>query len=148
MDNPLDETKPNILDMSPVDKFNIINNLVYFMDKKFKLDLDPRFSRVNVYLGDRTSEKVYSRGARKLIVNPFVSTQELVIDIHTQIDINTIDFRLYLITDRINQLLFDKEVGQFTTLTFNRGYNIPKTPDGFVGYRLIYYAKSPQGVCR
>lgn len=148
-DSPLSEAKPNILDMEIDEKFKIIDNVIYTTDKKFKLDLESRFSRINYYLNERKPEKVYSSGARKLINNPLVSRQELVVDVHTNIEIDRIDMRQWQIVERVEYLLNNKIYKQFTGLKLSYSYVISNTPDGFVGYRLIYYVMSPQSVgCR
>lgn len=148
-DSPLSENKPNILDMEIDEKFKIIDNVIYTTDKKFKLDLDSRFNRINYYLNERKPEKVYSRGASKLVNNPLVSRQELVVDIHTNIEIDKVDMRQWQIVERVEYLLNNKIYKQFTGLKLSYSYVISNTPDGFVGYRLIYYVMSPQSVgCR
>lgn len=144
IDNPLDKNKQNILEMTPKKKSEIINNTVYFMDKKFELDAKKSFSRVNFYLGERKPERKYSSGARMLINNPQVSRQEIIFDIYTNMEIHQIDMRLMSIWERINKLLFRKNVDMLTKLNFDYGYSITKTPDGFIGYRLVYYAIDSQ----
>ena len=144
LDNPLDSNKENILDKPPKEKSEIINNVIYFMDKKFELDPKKSFSRINFYLGERKPERKYSSGARMLISNPQVSRQELIFDIYTNMEIHQIDMRLMSIWERVNKLLFQKNVNTLTKLNFDYGYSINKTPDGFVGYRLIYYVVDSQ----
>lgn len=144
IDNPLDENKQDLLNLPPNEKFNVINNLIYFTDKKLFLDPRNKFNRVNFYLGQRTPDRVYSSGARQLINNPLVSRQEVIIDIHVNVETDRIDFRMWDIIDRINKIMLHKDVKQFTTLKFDYGYNIEQTPDGFVGYRMIYYVKANQ----
>lgn len=144
IDNPLSESKSNILDLPPEQKFDIINELVFFMDKHFKLDLKPKYNRVNFYLGERKPERVYSSGAGKLVNNPYVSKQEIVIDIHTEIKTNMVDMRMYLIIDRINSLIMNRDVKQFLELKFEDSYTITQTPDGFIGFRMVYYTLSSQ----
>lgn len=143
-DNPLDPSKPNILDLPIEQRFDIIDKVLYSMDKKFRLDLDSRFSRVNYYLNERRPDKVYSSGARKLINNPMVSKQGMVFDIYTNIEIDRMDFRMYSIIERLGVLLNGKSFKQLTGLSFNDGYTIKNTPDGFIGYRLVYSLMSPQ----
>ena len=144
LDSPLDKSKENILDMDIEAKSEIIDNVMYPMDKKFKLDLKSRFSRINYYLNERRPDRVYSSGARKLINNPMVSRQEIVVDIYTNIEIDRIDFRLYQIIERVNKLLDNKNFKQFTGMKLDGGYTIMQTPDGFIGYRLVYYVMSSQ----
>lgn len=145
LDLPLDPNKPNILELPVEKRFEIINNVIYFTDKKLELDVgESKFGRINFYLDDRVPEKVYSKGARKLINNPEVSKQNINVDVHVNMQINSIDFRLYDIVDRINRLLLNVSVGEFTDLKFDYSYSISKTAQGFIGYRNIYYVKSPQ----
>lgn len=143
-DNPLSLDKPNITDMEIDSKFEIIDNVLYHSDKKFKLDLKSKFSRINFYLDERKPERVYSAGARKLVNNPLISRQELVVDVHTNIEIDRIDMRLYQIVERVEKLLNGKNYGQFVGLKFSNGYTIKNTPDGFIGYRLVYYVIASQ----
>lgn len=145
-DNPLSEDKPNITTMDIESKSEIIDNVLYHTDKKFKLDLKSKFSRINFYLDERKPERVYSAGARKLVNNPLVSRQELVVDIHTNIEIDRIDMRQYQIVEQVEQLLNNRNYKQLVGLKFSYGYTIKNTPDGFIGYRLIYYVMSPQQV--
>ena len=144
LDNPLDKSKENILDMDVEDKSKIIDNVIHPRDKTFKLDLKNKFSRINYYLNERRPERVYSSGARKLINNPAVSRQEIVIDIYTNIEIDKIDFRLYQIIERVNKLLSNKNYKQFTGMKLDASYTIIQTPDGFLGHRLVYYVISSQ----
>lgn len=143
-DNPLDKTKPSILDLPPVDRFKIIDNVIYTTDKKLELDLDDKFNRINVYLGNSIPKRVYSSGAKQLINNPYISDQEVIIDINASMSINKVDWRLQWIMDRVNYLLQQKDVRQFTKLKFNEGYPINITAKGFVGHRLVYYTSIPQ----
>lgn len=143
-DNPLDYTKENILDMPPKKRYEIINNTIYFMDKKFKLDPKKSFSRINFYLGNRSPDRKYSSGARQLINNPLVSRQEIIIDIYTNMDVHQMDMRMFSIYERISNLLNNKNIGMFTGLKFDYSLNINQTDDGFVGLRLIYYGLDSQ----
>ena len=144
LDKPQDYRKQNILDMPPNEKYDIIRNTVYFMDKKFRLDPKKSFSRINFYLGNRSPDRKYSGGAKMLINNPLVSRQEIIIDIYSNMEIHQTDMRMFSIYERIVGLLNDKNVGMFTDLKFDYSLNIPKTPEGFVGLRLIYYALDSQ----
>lgn len=146
LDKPQDYKKPNILDMPPKQKYEIINNTIYFMDKKFRLDPKKSFSRINFYLGNRSPERKYSNGARQLINNPLVSRQEIVVDIYSNMDIHQMDMRMFSIYERIVSLLNNKNIGMFTDLKFDYTMNINQTDDGFVGMRLIYYALDSQSV--
>lgn len=143
-DNPLSSDKENILDLDIERKFEIIDNVLYHTDKKFKLDLQSKFSRVNFYLDERKPERVYSAGARRLVNNPLVSRQELVVDVHTNIEIDRIDMRQYQIVERIERLLSNQNYKQLVGLKFSNAYTIKNTPDGFIGYRLVYYVASSQ----
>lgn len=144
LDNPLDENKPNILELPIKEQFKIVDNTIRFMDKKFLLDLDSQFGRVNVYLGERKPYTSYSSGARRLVNNPFVSRQELIVDILIPLDTNRIDMRLFKVIERISCLLNYNNYKQFLGLRHDFGYTISNTPDNYVGYKLIYYTLSPQ----
>ena len=149
LDDPLDVNKENILDMEIEQKSEIIDDLIHARDKAFELDLKNRFSRINYYLNNRTPDKKYSSGARKLVNNPFVSRQEVVIDIYTDIEIDKIDFRIYQIMERVNNLLNGKNYKQFIGMKLDSGYTIKNTPDGYIGYRMVYYvldSQSPRAI--
>lgn len=144
MDNPLDVNKENILDMDIERQYEIIDHVIHARDKAFELDLKNRFSRINYYLNDRRPDRKYSKGARKLVNNPLVSRQEIVIDIYTDIEIDRMDFRIYQIIERVNDLLNGKNYKQFTGMKLDSGYTIKQTPDGFIGYRMVYYVLDSQ----
>lgn len=144
LDNPLDPTKQNILDLPLQDKFKVINNTIRFMDKKFLLDLDSQFGRINVYLGERKPYTSYSAGARRLVNNPYVSRQELVVDVLIPLNTNRMDMRLLKVIERVGFLLNYKNYKQFLDLRWDFGYTITNTPEGYVGYKMIYYTLSPQ----
>lgn len=146
-DDPLSPDKPNITELPPVEKFKIINEIVYFTDKKLELDLDPNFSRLNFYLGNRKPYKAYSKATGRLGNNPRLARQDVIFDIHTTTNINMIDMRLYSIIDRINNLIYGKDIQTFIPLHADLGYTIYQTPDGFVGYRLTFYTLLPQASC-
>ena len=144
LDDPLDVNKENILDMDVEKKSEIIDRVIHARDKAFKLDLKNRFSRINYYLSNRIPDRKYSKGARKLVNNPRVSRQEIVIDIYTDIEIDKIDFRMYQIMERLNDLLSGKNYKQFIGMKLDSGYAIKQTPDGFIGYRMVYYVLDSQ----
>ena len=144
LDNPLDKSKDNILDMDAEQKSEIIDNVIHPRDKTFKLDLKNKFSRINYYLSERKPDRIYSSGARKLINNPSVSRQEIVVDIYTNIEIDKVDFRIHQIIERVNKLLSNKNYKQFTGMKLDYSHAIMQTPDGFIGYRLVYYVMSSQ----
>lgn len=146
-DNPLDVTsdKPNILEMKDlVARQKIIDNVLVARDKQLELDTSSKFSRVNFYLGNRIPKRTYSAGARQLINNFNVSDQEIIIDVHTNMEIDKVDFRMNWIIDRIRFLLGNRQVKQLIPLRFSDSYPISQTTKGFVGYKLIYYTVSTE----
>lgn len=144
LDNPLDSNKPNILELPLEERFKIIEKTVRFMDKEFPLELDSQFGRINVYLGERKPYTSYSSGARRLVNNPYVSRQELVVDVFIPNKTNRNDMRLLKVMERIRFLLNYKNYKQFLDLRWDFGYTITKTPDNYVGYKMIYYTLSPE----
>jgi len=147
IENPLKVTpnQPNILEMTDLEKRQkIIDNILVARDKQLELDISSKFSRVNFYLGNRVPKRVYSAGARQLINNFNVSEQEVIIDVHTNMDIDKVDFRLNWIIDRIRFLLNSRQVKQLIPLRFSDSYHISQTTKGFVGYKLIYYTVSTE----
>ena len=136
LDDPLDVNKENILDMDVEKKSEIIDNVIHARDKAFELDLKNRFSRINYYLSNRIPDRKYSKGARKLVNNPRVSRPDIEID--------KIDFRMYQIMERLNDLLSGKNYKQFIGMKLDSGYAIKQTPDGFIGYRMVYYVLDSQ----
>ena len=143
-DKPLDKDKPNILELPLEEKFKIIEEVIYPRDKKFELDLVSNFARINYYLGERKPYSNYSNVSRRLSNNPYISRQEVIIDVHVNIDMDKVDMRLSRIVERVNFLVNNKRFSQFIGLKFDYGYTIYKTPDDFIGYRMVYYTLSSQ----
>lgn len=143
-DKPLDKNKPNILELPIEEKFAIINEVIYARDKKFELDVESNFARINFYLGERKPYSNYSKASRKLTSNPFISRQEVIIDIYANMHMDNTDMRLARLIERVNFLVNGKNFSQFLGFQYDFGYTISKTADDFVGYRLIYYTLSPQ----
>lgn len=148
LDDPLDSSKPNILDMDIEEQYEIIEQVLIPTDKKFELDMKSYFSRICLYMGERKPVDQYSAGARQLLRNTYASEQTIVIDVYTNIEIDAIDMRMTWICDTINEILFEKDINQFSTIKPDVCYPIMKTPDQFIGYRMTYYmttAQEPKG---
>lgn len=124
-DDPLDETKPNILDMTNSEKWEIINDVIVPGIKVDDLETEEK-CRIIIFMGDRN-------GLR----NDSFSNQNITIDILAAISIDNIDFRLCWICDRVNELLFDELITGLSKVNFKGGktFNAPK---GYVGYRINF----------
>ena len=125
-DDPLSLDKPNILDKPDVERWEIINNVIKRTEKTTDQDQTEK-CRVLIYPGKR-------RGDGR---NYMVSEQDVFIDVLVPIYYDEVDFRLSWICDRINELLFDKEITGLNKIKFNGG-GLKNAPNGFIGYTLVY----------
>jgi hypothetical protein len=124
-DDPLDAAKANILDKQPVDRWEIINDLIYATPKTDDLTSAAK-CRLFFYPGRRSSTSNY-----------LFSTQEVIFDVLVHFDYENVDQRMSWVADRINDLLCNQRVTGFGKVEFKSGSPI-SSPTGYVGYRLIY----------
>lgn len=131
--NPLDTSNDNILDMPELEKWKIIRDRIKTTRNTDELDVEPK-CRLCFFPGRR-------KGAR----NYLVSDQEFVFDILTHFDFDDYDQRLSWISDRINYLIFDKNIINFGKFVFEDGFAVNPPVAHYSAYELIYTVKSNQG---
>ena len=126
LDNPLDISKANILEM-PEDKlWDIIDHHMIPAIKIDDLEKNP-ICRVFYYAGiGRPTNSNYLYGF-----------QEYVFDVFVHNNFQIIDKRIELICDRINQLISNKRINGIGKTLFKKKSPIG-SPDGYMGFRLIY----------
>lgn len=125
-DNPLEESKGNILDKDDVDRWNIIEDVIKKDSSVNDLENSQEKCRICFY-----------SGARKKRQNYLISSQDIIFDIYTHININDVDFRLSWICDRLNKLIFSKDIMKLGKIYFKSGSKI-SSPTGYEGYRIIF----------
>ena len=129
-DDPLDVSKPNILDMSDADKWGIINDKIVTTYKVTDLvDKDPK-CRILFYPGRRSGTGNY-----------MMASQDIVIDVFVHMSFDIVDLRLSWICDRLSDLLFKKDVTGANKMSFREGRNVRtnKDADSYVGYEMVYH---------
>jgi hypothetical protein len=128
-DNPLDPAKSNILTKGTLEKWTIINDRIKTVPKVDDLDLEPK-CRLLFYAGNRHKTGNY-----------LMSDQDVVIDILVHYEFEDVDLRLEWICDVVNDLMFDNRITGIGKVSYGGGYSglyIQDTPQGYVGYRLVY----------
>lgn len=129
LDDPLSTSKPNILDMPPLEKWEIISDRIKTVPKVDDLDVEPK-CRLLFYPGNRRKTGNYA-----------VSDQDIIIDILVHFDYEDVDQRLEWICDIVNDLLYNIRITGTHKFTYGGGYPgiyLKDTPQSYVGYRLIY----------
>ncbi|QJI52497.1 hypothetical protein [Psychrobacillus phage Perkons] len=125
LDNPLDTTKANVLDMK--DKANVIKNILVPSDKTIDLTLESEICRICLYNGSRRPQHNY-----------FAHDQDFVLDVYVHFNIDEKDFRLTWILDHLNSLMGNKEITGAGKVKFVIGTPIIATPKGYIGYKMVY----------
>ncbi|MCK9544821.1 MAG: hypothetical protein M0R03_22640 [Novosphingobium sp.] len=124
-DSPLSDDKPNILNKSTTEKWDIINELIKTTNKTSDLTEESR-CRICVYMGNRRETR-----------NNAVANQQVVFDIYAPIDWDEISFRLTQICDTIDKLFCGQRITGLGKTDSHIG-GVIVAPSGFIGYRLIY----------
>lgn len=127
LDDPLDPNKPNILDKPDKEKWSIFNDKIMSALNLDGFDKSP-LSRLFYYAGRGKSSKS----------NYLFSRQQFHFDVFTHQSIENIDKRLEWICDRVNELVFNKEIAGFGKTLFVDRYPIASPVVNYVGYRLVY----------
>lgn len=141
-DKPLDNTKPDVLSLK--NKWEIIDKVLMPTDKKYDLDLESKICRLCFYTGTRQPLQNYNQTSRSLSDNPYASSQNYNFDIYVHVDIDHIDGRLTNIADRLNEILLLERVADVGEFVLDFGSPINTTPDGLIGYKLVYNTVSLQ----
>jgi hypothetical protein len=126
LDDPLDPSKPNILDMEEKSKWKIINDCVATTPQVSDLD---------------TSEKcriLFYFGRRERTDNYLFANQEIIFDVITHVDFDGVDQRLSWICDRVNELIFNKRLTGIGKIYFSGGGIMNNVPNNYTGYKLLY----------
>ncbi|MEH7758090.1 hypothetical protein [Bacillus pumilus] len=108
----------------------IYSNLFKRAPKTDDLNSQP-ICRVCIYLGSGIPK---SPNESYRLLN-----QDIMIDVYTHIDtFEETEFRNTKISDRICNLLFDKNITGFGSMITYKRLLIPNPPDGHLGYKLIF----------
>jgi hypothetical protein len=124
--NPLEvsSTQPDILTLS--DKTKIIDKHLIMTPKTSDLTNESKISRLCMYAGNRKPQ------SRK------VAKQDMIFDIYVHEDIDILDLRMAKIKDYIGQMFEDKIITGLGRSQIVVGNIIGNSPNGYVGYRLVY----------
>jgi hypothetical protein len=127
LDDPLDENKPNILDMVDEDKkWELIDDCIMTAPKTSDLEKKPK-CRLFVYPGVR----------RPTNDNFLFANQQFNFDVLTHADFQNMDLRNEWICERVNELIFGKRIAGLGKVLFKGGQPI-NAPKDYQGYRLVY----------
>lgn len=124
-DSPLDETKPNILDIPIEQKWAIINDKIKTTNKTDGLDTENK-NRILFYPGSRKSTGNY-----------LVADQDVIFDILVHQSFDEVDLRLSWITDTLNDIISHQNIVGIGKIKNKMGGQI-SSPQGYIGYRLVY----------
>lgn len=125
-DDPLDTSKPNIMDMDEEERYKYIEDLIYSTPSIDGLDVKPK-CRIVVYPGRRKPDSG----------NYKVSTQEMIFDVFAHKDYNNMDMRCSWICDRISELLFESRIVGMGEIKNYSGKPI-NAPMDYTGYQLVF----------
>lgn len=123
MDNPLAINKPNILNMQ--NKWEVIDDVIKTTPKTEDLTVT-KGCRLLFYLGKRDNTTNY-----------LFASQEIIFDVLVAMDWEEKDQRQSWICDRVNELVFDNRITGLGKVLFRKGAPM-SSPEGFVGFRLVY----------
>lgn len=124
-DSPLSTDKPNILEMQVTQRWDIINDCIVPGMKISDLETEEK-CRLMIFMGDRDNLR-----------NDSFSSQNVTIDILVAVKFDNIDFRLCWICDRVNELLFYKNITGLSKIHFDKGRPF-NALQGYVGYRILF----------
>lgn len=124
--NPLDTSNQNIIGSQL--HSDVVDTHLFWTPKTTDLTNTPT-CRICLYAGNRSP----------LSNNYMSSDQDFVFDIYVHIDdFDRKDLRLTWIADEVNKLISMTRVTGMGKIQFVSGSNIFSSPDGYVGYRLVY----------
>lgn len=142
LDNPLDTKKPDINSLP--DKYDIIEKVLMPSDKKYDLDLESELCRICFYTGTRELQDSYNSAARRQQDNIYVANQKYNFDVYVHVDIDIKDFRMTWICNTLNEILDRQNISDIGKFRLAFSSPINNTPDGFIGYKMVYVASSSQ----
>jgi hypothetical protein len=122
--DPLSPSNPDILSLPADQKWAIIDDRILLTPKTD--DLDNPKCRLMFYPGRR-----YSTNTNYLFAN-----QEIIFDILVHFSFER-DQRSMWICDTINEIIFNQRITGVGKVLYKQGGQI-NSPDGYVGYRLVY----------
>jgi len=141
-DNPLDTKKPDINSLP--NKYDIVEKVLMPSDKKYDLDLKSELCRICFYTGTRELQDTYNIAARRLQDNVYVANQKYNFDVYVHVDIDIKDFRMTWICNTLNEILDKQHISDIGKLRLSFSSPINNTPDGFIGYKMVYVTSSSQ----
>ncbi|MEK4121973.1 hypothetical protein [Lysinibacillus sp. FSL K6-0102] len=142
LDNPLDTKKPDINSLP--NKYDIVEKVLMPSDKKYDLDLKSELCRVCFYTGTRELQDSYNSAARRQQDNIYVANQKYNFDVYVHVDIDIKDFRMTWICNTLNEILDRQNISDIGKFRLAFSSPINNTPDGFIGYKLVYVTSSSQ----
>ncbi len=142
LDNPLDENKKDVNDLS--NKHEIISKVLIPSDKTYDLVLKSKMCRICFYTGSRKLQTSHNGFAGRLQDNPYAADQIYNFDVYVHVDIDIEDFRMMWICDTLNEILNNESIADVGTFRLAFSSPINNTPDGFIGYKMAYVTNSLQ----
>lgn len=127
LDNPLDQSKPNILDIPVSERFEIIDKHVLRTPKASDITVSEKISRLCMFPAKRRPTRNYE-----------VADQDMIFDVFVHHDIDHMDLRLSWLCDHINNFINDSRITGIGSIRFVDGSPIFNPPEGYTGYRLVY----------
>lgn len=127
LDDPLDPSKPNILDKNSDEFWKFVDESIIPAVKIADLN-KKQLCRIFYYAGN-------GRPTRN---NYLFSNQEYHFDVLVHNDFQIMDKRLEMICDRINELVFNKRIKGIGKTLFKGRYPINYVPNDYMGFRLVY----------
>lgn len=125
-DNPLDPSKPNIVDSDI--HWEIVDDRIIHAPKTDDLNADKPICRLCVYPGNRQRTR-----------NVAVHSQVIICDIFTNLsDYESVDLRSASIVDRLDELIEGQRVTGIGKVESSRAGNLYNSPKGYFGYRVEY----------
>ncbi|MFF3149203.1 hypothetical protein ACFVRU_47740 [Streptomyces sp. NPDC057927] len=141
LDDPLDSTKKEVLELE--NSYKILESILVPSDKKYNLDTERNICRICFYDGSRIPQSFRGLNGTRLNNNQ-VSHQEFIFDVYVHLDVDTVDFRMAWICDRLNAILANEDIIGESEMWFTGSTPIKDTPDGYIGKRMAYTFTSLQ----
>ncbi|WP_079709860.1 hypothetical protein [Paraliobacillus ryukyuensis] len=126
--NPLSQDKQNILDMSPLEKLNIIKDRIRFTKSIDGMGTDE----------NHICRIIFYAGRRSVTSNRLTMNQDINFDIIVHREFNDNDMRLEWIKDVVDKILVYEDYSSFGEVKQLSGKEISGLPEGYIGYQLTY----------
>lgn len=124
-DDPLDPSKPNILDMGAQEKWELIGDRIVTAPKFVDLDKEIK-CRLLIYHG-------YGRKSS----NHLFTRQEFCFEVFTHFMFDNVDQRLSWLCDRLDELMERKLITGFGNMA-SKDRRPVSAPNDYSGYKLVY----------